>query len=143
MSQPDWNIGGNSDHPGQGDQHLGVRDGADGQGRDGEDHSKEPVPGHEDQCVDGDIGANVDDVLDSPAPEESKGPVHEYIVTGGERNAHEDEEEVSNSKVENEQVGCVLHPGVEIDLQEQLLVTSEVLYGLLGVHISVKGLFKY
>ena len=101
MSQPDWNIGGNSDHPGQGDQHLGVRDGAGGQGRDGEDHNKEP----------GDIGANVDDVLDSPAPKESKGPVHEYIVTGGERNAHEDEEEVSNSKVENEQVGCVLHPG--------------------------------
>ena len=75
-----------------------------------------PVPRHEDQGVDGDIGGDVDDVLDSPAPEDTKGPVHEDIVTGSEGDAHKDEKEISNGQVQNEQVGAVLHLGVGIHL---------------------------
>ena len=40
-----------------------------------------PVPGHEDEGVDGDVGGDVDDVLDGPAPGEAEGPVHEDVVT--------------------------------------------------------------
>ena len=113
MSHPYWNIGGNGDHPSQGDQDFGIRDCACGQGGDGEDYCKEPVTRHEHQGVDGDIGADIDDELDSPAPEETKGPVHKDIVACGEGDAHKDEEEISNSQVQDEQVGGVLHLGVE------------------------------
>ena len=41
-----------------------------------------PVPGHEDEGVDGDVGGDVDDVLDGPAPGEAEGPEHEDVVTG-------------------------------------------------------------
>ena len=116
MCHPDGDVGGDGDHPGEGDQDLGVGDGADGEGGDGEDDSKESVSSHEYEGVDGDIGAHVDDVLDAPAPEEAEGPVHEDVVTGGERDAHEDEEQIRNCQVEDEQVGGVLHLGVEINL---------------------------
>ena len=95
MSHPDWDIGGNGDHP-----------------------CEEPVTRHEHQGVDGDIGADIDDELGCPAPEETKGPVHEDIVTGGERDTHKDEEEISNSQVQDEQVGGVLHLGVGVHLQK-------------------------
>ena len=101
MSHPDWNIGGNGDHPSEGDQDFCIRDGASGQRGDGEDDCKEPVTRHEHQGVDGDIGADIDDELGCPAPEETKGPVHEDIVTGGERDTHKDEEEIGNSQVED------------------------------------------
>ena len=44
-----------------------------------------PVSGHEDQGVDGDVGRDVDDVLDCPAPGQTEGPKHEYVVTGSGR----------------------------------------------------------
>ena len=42
-----------------------------------------PVPGHEDEGVDGDVGGDVDDVLDGPAPGEAEGPVHDVVTGSG------------------------------------------------------------
>ena len=47
-----------------------------------------PVPGHEDQGKDGDVGRDVDDVLDSPAPGQAEGPKHEDVVTGSGRDTN-------------------------------------------------------
>ena len=124
MSHPDGNVGGDGYYPGQEYQDFGIWDCAYCQRGDGEDNSKEPVPGHEHQGVDGDIGGDVDDELDSPAPEESKGPVHEDIVTGSEGDTHKDEEEISNSQVEDEQVGGVLHLRVGIHLGKNNIFIS-------------------
>ena len=44
-----------------------------------------PVCSHEDEGVDGDVGGDVDDVLDGPAPGEPEGPEHEDVVTGSGR----------------------------------------------------------
>ena len=75
-----------------------------------------PVPCHEDEGVDGDVGGDVDDVLDGPAPGEAEGPVHEDVVTGGGGHADQEEQEVGHSQVEDQQVGRVLHLGVAAHL---------------------------
>ena len=80
-----------------------------------------PVNCHQDQGVDGDIGGDVDDVLDSAAPEETKWPVHENIVTGSEGDAHKYEQKVCDHQVQDQQVGCVLHLRVGIHLKHQIL----------------------
>ena len=40
-----------------------------------------PVSSHEDEGVDGDVGGDVDDVLDCPAPGQTEGPEHQDVVT--------------------------------------------------------------
>ena len=45
--------------------------------------SDPPVPSHEDEGVDGDVGGDVDDVLDGPAPGEAEGPVHDVVTGSG------------------------------------------------------------
>ena len=88
MSHPDGNVGGDGYYPGQEYQDFGIWDCACCQRGDGEDNSKEPVPGHEHQGVDGDVSAHVDDVLDTPAPKQAKGPVQQHIVAGGRDDTH-------------------------------------------------------
>ena len=80
------------------------------------DHGQVPVPRHEDQGVDGDVGRDVDDVLDRPAPGQTEGPEHEDVVTGRGRDTDQDEQEVRHGQVEDQQVGRVLHLGVPVDL---------------------------
>ena len=116
MGHPYGNVGGKGDHPGQEYQDFGICDCACCQGGDGVDDSKEPVPSHEHQGVDGDVGGDIDDELDSPTPEETKGPVHKDIVTGSKGDTHKDKEEVSNGQVQDQQVGGVLHLRVGIHL---------------------------
>ena len=78
-----------------------------------------PVTSHQHQSVDGDIGCDINDVLDSATPKDAEWPVHEDIVTGSKRNTDENEQEIGNSEVENQQVCCVLHLGVCIDLEKR------------------------
>ena len=78
--------------------------------------SDPPVPSHEDEGVDGDIGGDIDDVLDSAAPGETEGPVHEDVVTGGGGDADQEEQQVSHGQVQDQQVGRVLHLGVAVNL---------------------------
>ena len=66
----------------------------------------------------------MDDVLDCLAPEETKGPVHEDIVTGSEGDAHQDKEEVCHRQVQDQQVGGVLHLGVGINLEHCLIILA-------------------
>ena len=75
-----------------------------------------PVSSHEYEGVDGDIGRDVDDVLDRPAPGQTEGPEHEDVVTGRGRDTDQDEQEVRHGQVEDQQVGRVLHLGVPVDL---------------------------
>ena len=75
-----------------------------------------PVPGHEDQGKDGDVGRDVDDVLDCPAPGQTEGPEHDDVVTRRGRDTDQYEEEISHSKVQDQQVCGVLHLGVSVDL---------------------------
>ena len=58
-----------------------------------------PISCHKHQSVYGHIGCDIDDVLDSPAEGQTKGPVHEDIVTGGGGDTDQDEQEVSNCQV--------------------------------------------
>ena len=78
--------------------------------------SDPPVPSHEDEGVDGDIGGDIDDVLDSAAPGEAEGPVHQDVVTGGGGDADQEEQQVSHGQVQDQQVGRVLHLGVAVNL---------------------------
>ena len=41
-----------------------------------------PVCSHEYEGVDGDVGRDVNDVLDCPAPGQTEGPEHQDVVTG-------------------------------------------------------------
>ena len=75
-----------------------------------------PVPRHQYQGEDGDVGRDVDDVLDRPAPGQTEGPEHEDVVTGRGRDTDQDEQEVRHGQVEDQQVGRVLHLGVPVDL---------------------------
>ena len=45
----------------------------------------QPVSSHQYEGVDGDVGRDVDDVLDCPAPGQTEGPEHEDVVTGSGR----------------------------------------------------------
>ena len=47
-----------------------------------------PVPGHEDEGVDGDVCSDVYDVLDCPAPGQPEGPEHQDVVTGRGRDTN-------------------------------------------------------
>ena len=47
-----------------------------------------PVPGHEDEGVDGDVCGDVYDVLDCPAPSQAEGPEHQDVVTGRGRDTN-------------------------------------------------------
>ena len=47
-----------------------------------------PVPCHEDEGVDGDVGSDVYDVLDCPAPGQAEGPEHQDVVTGRGRDTN-------------------------------------------------------
>ena len=75
-----------------------------------------PISSHQDQGVDGDVGGDVDDVLDCSAHGETKWPVHENIVTGGGGDTDQDEEEIRHRQVQDQQVGGVPHLGVAADL---------------------------
>ena len=75
-----------------------------------------PVPGHEDQGKDGDVGRDVDDVLNCPAPSQTEGPEHDDVVTRRGRDTDQYEEEISHGKVQDQQVCGVLHLGVSVDL---------------------------
>ena len=75
-----------------------------------------PIPGHEDQGKNRDVGRDVDDILDCPAPGQSEGPIHEDVVTGSGRHTDQYEEEVGHGKVQYQQVCGVLHLGVPVDL---------------------------
>ena len=92
-------------------------------GSDGTNHL--PVSSHKDQGVDGDISSDIDDVLDSPAPGQSKGPVHEDIVTGGGGDTDQDEQQVSHGQVQDQQVGRVLHLRIEINLPNEMKVAIQ------------------
>ena len=48
----------------------------------------QPVCRHEYEGVDGDVGRDVDDVLDCPAPGQTKGPEHQDVVTGRGRDTN-------------------------------------------------------
>ena len=76
-----------------------------------------PIRCHEDQGVDGDIGGDIDDVLHSAAPGEAKWPVHQDVVTGGGGDTDQQEQEVSNCQVQDQQVGCVLHLWIAVNLR--------------------------
>ena len=84
-----------------------------------------PVSSHEDQGVDGDVGGDIDDVLDSPADGQTKGPVHEDIVAGGGGDTHQDEQEVSHRQVQDQQVGGVLHLGIAPHLPNEMRVAIQ------------------
>ena len=75
-----------------------------------------PVSSHEYEGEDGDVGRDVDEVLDCPAPGQTEGPEHQDVVTGRGGDTDQDEEEVRHSQVQYQQVGGVLHLGVPVDL---------------------------
>ena len=75
-----------------------------------------PVPGHEDQGKNRDVGRDVDDVLDCPAPGQSEGPEHQDVVAGCGRHTDQYEEEVSHGQVQYQQVCGVLHLRVSVHL---------------------------
>ena len=75
-----------------------------------------PVPRHQYQGEDGDVGRDVDDVLDCPAPGQTEGPEHDDVVTRRGRDTDQYEEEISHGKVQDQQVCGVLHLGVSVDL---------------------------
>ena len=76
-----------------------------------------PISSHQDQGVDGDVGGDVDDVLDCSAHGETKWPVHENIVTGGGGDTDQDEEEICHRQVENQKISRVLHLRITIHLR--------------------------
>ena len=94
-----------------------------------------PVPGHEDQGKDGDVGRDVDDVLDCPAPGQPEGPEHEDVVTGRGRDtdlrqsklvflcplllSYQYKEKICHGQVQYKKVGRVLHLRVLVDLRSQ------------------------
>ena len=86
-----------------------------------------PVSSHEDQGVDGDVGGDIDDVLDSPAPGQTKGPVHEDIVACCGWDTDQDEQEVRHGQVQDQQVGGVLHLGIAPHLKKKMKIFKMVL----------------
>ena len=116
VSVPDWYHHQAGGDPGHRYGDLGIGDCSVTQGGHRVDHGQVPVPRHEDQGVDGDVGRDVDDVLDRPAPGQTEGPEHEDVVTGRGRDTDQDEQEVRHGQVEDQQVGRVLHLGVPVDL---------------------------
>ena len=81
VSVPDWDHEETGGHPGRRYGDLGICDGPVTQRGHGEHHRHEPVSSHEDEGVDGDVGGDVDDVLDCPAPGQTEGPEHQDVVT--------------------------------------------------------------
>ena len=75
-----------------------------------------PISSHQDQGVYRHIGRDVDDVLDSSAPGETKRPEHEDVVAGSGGDTHQDEQQVRHRQVQDQHVGRVLHPGVAVHL---------------------------
>ena len=116
VSQPDGSVGDDNDEPGEENEKLGVGNGPYGKRWDGKDDSEKSVTGHENKSVDRHIGTDIDDVLNSATPETTKRPVHENIVAGGERYTDKNEEEIGDSKIEDQQVCCVLHLRVGVNL---------------------------
>ena len=79
-------------------------------------YNSAPVCRHEDQGVDGDVGCDIDDVLHSAAPGETKWPVHQDVVTGGGGDTDQQEQHVSHRQVQNQQVSRVPNPRVPVNL---------------------------
>ena len=82
VSVPDWYHQQAGSHPGHRYGDLGIGDCSVTQGGHRVDHGQVPVPRHQYQGEDGDVGRDVDDVLDRPAPGQTEGPEHEDVVTG-------------------------------------------------------------
>ena len=82
-----------------------------------------PVSSHQHKGVNRNISCDIDDVLNSAAPENTERPVHEDVVAGGERNTDEDEQKISNCEVENQQVGRVLHLRCGVNLGKKNLLS--------------------
>ena len=96
---------------------------------------KLPVPRHQYQGEDGDVGRDVDDVLDRPAPGQTEGPEHEDVVTGRGRDtdlrrsklvflcplllSYQYKEKICHRQVQDKEVGRVLHLRVLLDLKYQ------------------------
>ena len=140
MCEEDGNVGGEGEEPGQSYQPPHIPDSPGGKGADWMHHSQvphsqlqvfilslgprawaqlnieQPVCRHEYEGVDGDVGRDVDDVLDCPAPGQSEGPEHQDVVTGSGRHTDQYEEEVSHGQVQYQQVCGVLHLRVSVDL---------------------------
>ena len=117
MRHPDRNVGCEDHGPEDEDGGLGEGDCSVGEAGHREHHRQEPVCRHHDQGVDGDVGGDVDDVLDCATPCETKWPVHENIVTGGGGDTDQDEEEIRHRQVENQKVSRVLHLRITIHLR--------------------------
>ena len=77
-----------------------------------------PVSCHEYQGVYGHIGSDIDDVLDSSAPGQTKRPEHEDVVTGRGGDADQDEQQIRHRQVQDQQIGGVSHLRVAIHLQQ-------------------------
>ena len=135
MGHPQRNIRKDNHNPGEQNETLNIGDSPGGQWPDRIHNCQEPgyrdryistalmliwwspVPCHQYQGVYWHIGRHIDDVLDSPAPGQTKRPEHEDVVTGGGRDTHQDEQQVCHRQVQNQQVGCVLHLGIAVHLQ--------------------------
>ena len=68
----------------------------------------QPVNRHSSQCEAAGIHGEVDDQVDHFAHEGAKHPSLQGVDCGLERNADDDEEEISHTQVEYEQIGCVV-----------------------------------
>ena len=77
-----------------------------------------PISCHEYQGVYGHIGRDIDDVLDSSAPGQTKRPEHEDVVTGRGGDADQDEQQIRHRQVQDQQIGGVSHLRVAIHLQQ-------------------------
>ena len=117
VRHPDRNVRGEDHGPEDEDGGLGEGDCSVGEAGHREHHRQEPVCRHHDQGVDGDVGGDVDDVLNSATPGQTKGPVHENIVTGGGGDTDQDEEDICHRQVENQKISRVLHLRITIHLR--------------------------
>ena len=82
MGEQDGDVGDEGEQPGESYQPPHIPYSPGGQGRHRVDHGQVPVPSHQYEGVDGDVGRDVDDVLDRPAPGQTEGPEHQDVVTG-------------------------------------------------------------
>jgi hypothetical protein len=89
-------------------------------------HCHESIQRHKNKRIDTGIRRNYDQILYNLAPDVSEGPEGKDVVGGSKGDAEDDEEEVSDSQVDDEQVGGAPH----------LLVGSHYQHNLERYHIK-------